>query len=381
MSSYRFTLDPRRGIRHKECCPQCGGRKTYKRYMDAVTGKLLPLQFGRCDRESNCGYHLNPYSEGYAGEILKAEKERGIVSLRSFPFHCKASNKLPPSITYIPKEIFRKSLGGYSRNRFVQYLVGLFGEEKTNELVQRFSIGTSRYWNDAGATVFWLVDTEDRIAGGQVILYDENGNTVKKKLPNGGKQRYNSWVHVALKHQYESQGNPIPNWLSDYIAHSPKYPCLFGLAQLKQDTSTKPVAIVESAKTAIIATAWFPQYTWLAVGSLSYLNAHRLKGLEGRNITLFPDKGGYEKWKEKADELQAIGKIVVSDLLERKEAEQGSDLADYLVKMEYQKQVVEEEEKTDQSVQSPARYDIITAPDGRKVKVEVNEYGYPVGWD
>ena len=195
----------------------------------------------------------------------------------------------------------------------------LFGEVKAKELVQRFYIGSSSYWK--GSTVFWLIDEKMNIAGGQVILFDENGKTRR------GEIRYNSWVHTALAQKF---GQTIPKWLRDYIDHSPKYPSLFGLHQLNKEPKTKPIGVVEAAKTAIIASAFFPEYIWMAIGSMSYLNQKRIEPLKGRNITLFPDKGAYQKWKLKAELMNQFANINVSNLLERKEAQAGSDIADYL---------------------------------------------------
>jgi hypothetical protein len=118
--------------------------------------------------------------------------------------------------------------------------------------------------------------------------------------------------------------------------------CFFGEHQLID--KTKPVAIVESEKTAIIASVYLPQFIWLAVGSLTNLNAEKCSVLKGRTVTLFPDcslpKEGkptaFEKWSRKAKELSHLVSFTVSTLLEHKateaEREQGLDLADYLIK-------------------------------------------------
>jgi hypothetical protein len=119
--------------------------------------------------------------------------------------------------------------------------------------------------------------------------------------------------------------------------------CLFG-EHLLQD-KTKPVAIVESEKTAIIASVYLPQFVWVAVGSLTNLNAEKCQVLDGRTVALFPDLNGFddlngfEKWSNKAKELSHLAIFTVSDLLERKateaERKQGFDLADYLIKFDY----------------------------------------------
>jgi hypothetical protein len=106
---------------------------------------------------------------------------------------------------------------------------------------------------------------------------------------------------------------------------------------------TKPVAIVESEKTAVIASVYLPQFIWVAVGSLTNLNAEKCSILKGRTVTLFPDLNGFDKWSSKAKELSHLAIFTVSDLLERKateaERKQGFDLADYLIKFRLQRRL------------------------------------------
>ena len=56
-----------------------------------------------------------------------------------------------------------------------------------------------------------------------------------------------------------------------------------------------------------------------------------LAPLKGTAIIAFPDKGGYNKWKNTADILNDKGfDIKVSQLLENKEYKNGWDLVDVL---------------------------------------------------
>jgi hypothetical protein len=104
---------------------------------------------------------------------------------------------------------------------------------------------------------------------------------------------------------------------------------------------SKPVALVESEKTAIIAAALWPDFIWLATGSLTGLTLERCESLQGRKIILFPDAGAYQQWQQKAAQLNKHLeiKIKVSNWLEQhiKQAdlEQGTDLADCLYKSPY----------------------------------------------
>ena len=58
----------------KHHCPDCN-KKTFVLYIDTETGDYLPEQYGRCDRESKCSYHLNPYLDGYAKAIWEQEQK------------------------------------------------------------------------------------------------------------------------------------------------------------------------------------------------------------------------------------------------------------------------------------------------------------------
>lgn len=49
---------------------------------------------------------------------------------------------------------------------------------------------------------------------------------------------------------------------------------------------TKEVAIVESEKTAVIASIYLPQFTWLAFGNLTNLSFEKCKVIRGRKVNV-----------------------------------------------------------------------------------------------
>lgn len=218
-------------------------------------------------------------------------------------------------VSFVPVEIFKSSLSNYSGNNFVKYLIGLFGNEITSELIGHYFIGTSNHWN--GSTIFWQIDTTGKVRTGKIMLYN----------PVTGKRVKEPFNHIAWSHN---------------IIKKDKYDlkqCFFG-EQFLQVYKTKPVAIAESEKTAIIASLYFPQFIWLAAGSKEGLkNVEKCKVLKGRKVILFPDLGAYDDWVDRAKELSTIANVSLSDLLERKatdeEREQGLDLADYLIRFDH----------------------------------------------
>jgi hypothetical protein len=326
MSEHKYILEPYKGMNTRYHCPNCQQRdKTFSLYIDTETGEQIHPTVGRCNRESKCGYHYTPKQYFQDNNISfdtpqpKAYKPRPV-------------KPQPKTVSFIPVEVFKQSLQiernvsqVAKTNHFVQFLIKLFGVVVASELVSRYFIGTSKYQfvtkdfpnykSVRGANVFWQIDTQGKVRTGKIMLYNPTtGKRIKEPFD------HITWVHKALKRpEFELRQ------------------CLFGEHLLIE--KTKPVAIVESEKTALIASVYLPQFIWVAVGSLNNLNAEKCSILKGRNVTLFPDLNGFEKWNSKAKELSHLAIFTVSDLLERKATEaeraKGLDLVDYLIKFNY----------------------------------------------
>ncbi len=307
MSEHRYILEPYKGMNTRYHCPSCQQRdKTLSLYIDTETGEHIHPSVGRCNRESNCGYHYTPKQYFQDNNISVDNSQPKVYKPRPVTPQQKP-------VSFIPVEVFKASLKAHETNHFVQFLIDMFGVEVASQLVSRYFIATSKHWN--GATVFWQIDASGKVRTGKIMLYSPTtGKRVKEPF------NHISWAHKALKQpEFELKQ------------------CLFGEHLLID--KIKPVGIVESEKTAIIASVYLPQFIWVAVGSLTNLNAEKCSILKGRTVTLFPDLNGFEKWSNKAKELSHLASFQVSDLLELKateaERKQGLDLADYLIKYDY----------------------------------------------
>ena len=288
-------------------CP-CG--KTNK------DGKFVPYA-----GHENKGY-CHSCGETFLPELLKVEQWNTAQPKAHNASHRKPVVVRQKPVSFIAVEVFKGSLRAHDANHFVKFLIGVFGVEVAHEVVKRYFIGTSKHWN--GATVFWQIDARGKIRTGKIMLYSP---TTGKRVKVPFNHIY--WVHTALKQQ-------------DFELRQ----CLFGEHLLGlPENKQKPVAIVESEKTAIIGSVYLPQFIWVAVGSLTNLNAERCGVLQGRNVTLFPDLNGFDKWSSKAKELSPLANFTVSDLLERKATEQerkdGLDIADYFIKFDYKELVIQ----------------------------------------
>lgn len=285
---------------------------------------------------NNCGYHLSPYAKtatglSYADEVYLSAKTYTPFSTRLGPARTALA---PKPVHILPDEIFATSLSHYEQNNFARLLRQHFGLGVANDLLRRFCVGTSNHWQ--GACVFWYIDEQGRKRGGQIKLFGPDWHTVKFTNSEGEKHSRITWVHKALIRRYVQRKEPVPDWLRRYHEGAERSPCLFGLPQLKEAPATKPVAIVEAPKTAILATPYFPDFIWLAAGAKSYLNAERLKPVRSRRIVLVPDLDAFQNWKNIAASLAAEGyNVEVKDYLQRHsthvQKQAGYDLADFLI--------------------------------------------------
>ena len=284
--NFKYHLDP---SSRKFSCPGCHQKKLV-RYIDAESRNYCDEHYGRCDREVKCGYHKTP--EGN---------------------HCSKDIQLPQVKPpyFISKEIFQRTLSSYNQNNLFAYLACQFGETKARYLVALYKVGTSKYWE--GATIFWQINSWGRIGQGKIMLFDqETGKRVKEPFP-----------HISSVHKQLNRQDQKPDY------------CFFGEHLLRLFPS-KPVAIVESEKTALIMAARDSSCLWIATGGLSQFTTKRMQVFKKSQILLYPDLGVYEKWNNKTNELNQLGfTIKTSTLLEERattfDKTEGFDIADYFV--------------------------------------------------
>lgn len=303
--TYQLKKYKGRSSRHE--CPNCHDKYSFAFYVDE-SGNMLDRTVGRCNHESACGYHYtpkqfftdNPWQKSHATTpILNTQKNRYLKQAGEIPFK------------------YLKQAASYN-STFVEFLCRIFDrytlESPTIErLMEDYALGAAK----DRSVIYWQIDAKGRVRTGKIIKYNpETGHRIKDA---GGI----NWVHAMMKKQ-----KLLPD---DYNLVQ----CLFG-EHLLTMYPDKVVALVESEKSALIGSGVFPNYIWLATGGKSQLSIEKLKVLAGRTVIMFPDVDGFEYWKDKAKELNAIGcNAIVSDLLEKNATEEERankiDIADWIV--------------------------------------------------
>lgn len=309
VAEYKYSLN--KGSR-KFNCPGCG-QKRLVRYINNETKEYLHDSIGRCDRENNCGYHYKPKQYFTDNNIPFDDKESRFQFPNTKGMETwKRGNAM--SVDYLPFEIMDKSVSKHERCNLFPFLESLFRKSIADHLCESYFIGTTR----EGNTAFWQVDITGNIRQCKTMEYLQDGHRNKS-------------IGVLFA------GKRI---LNDQEANLQQ--CFFGefLLSLPENES-KPVAIVESEKTAVIASVYYPDFIWIATGGkhgCRWTEERVCKVLAGRKVVLFPDLGAYDSWKAKSLLLAAVAgcKVAVSDILEQcandSDRANGLDIADYLLR-------------------------------------------------
>lgn len=279
-------------------------RKEFTRFVDTYTRELLPDHVGRCNNTGDsCGYfyHWSQFLRDNPDYLKDSAYTRNDSRRQSTPV------EKPKPVSYFPESPMQRSLQRPDENNLIKYLHTFLPAAIVPRLIDRYKIGTSRKpW--PGSPIFWQIDQAGNVRSGKIIPYN----------PETGKRGKSvNWAHTYLKK-------------SGIVDTFDLRQCLYG-AHLTRDAEV--IAVAEGEKTAIIASVYYPEYTWVATGGRDGLTAEKFRGLESKRIILFPDKGCYQDWRKKGQEIEKalnISGLEVSRLTENLPVHDGGDLADWL---------------------------------------------------
>jgi hypothetical protein len=196
------------------------GKKSF-RYYDGV-----PREFGKCDRLNNCGFHNKPDASIKPEELPKPiEKKQLYVDALQVE---KWQNNISS-----PFHAWANKLG------------------ISDEHLQKWNIGTS----EKNETVFMYKNVNHFFYNAKFIQYTERGSRKKDVEAYSLKQTKDGKFLM----------------------------CLFGehLLDVKRN---KRVCIVESEKTAVVASFFYPQYDFLACGANTGLTDEKMGVLVNRRV-------------------------------------------------------------------------------------------------
>lgn len=272
-------------------------KETYKLDKNRRRVKMCPC--GKSNRDGKFAPFKNHDKFGYCHSCCESFFPDGDKMVIERPY------TTPKAISKIPHEYVSRAGRKYSNNNFIQWLKIRFGDNKVQQMINEYLIGTSKHWD--GATIFWQIDKFEIVRTGQIVLMDiESGKRVKEPY------NHIHWVHSLLK-----------------IPHYNLKQCLVG-SHLLDEYPNKTVAITEGYKTMGYMSIIDESKLWLSTGSKANFKYDLLKDCYGRKIIAYPDKSEYHDWLEVAFDLNRKGfNITVDDTMENSDLPDGSDLVDY----------------------------------------------------
>lgn len=219
--------------------------------------------------------------------------------------------KEPRPVFYISPDMIRAGHLRANETSFYKFLCSEFAAVDVDRVISAYRIGAAKYINPQGgrATVFPYIDTSGRCVDCKIFHLNPTTGSRKDAPPlatwtdkDGRPQALkSSWALFELR---DKEGKRMNDRRAPW--------CNFGDHLLAQRPAA-PIGIVESEKTAVIASIVYPGIVWLAVGSINNLNPERCAPCRGRNVTVYPDRDGFESWRDKAAELAKSGITVSID--------------------------------------------------------------------
>jgi hypothetical protein len=276
-SEYLFIFEQsplKRGL-----CPVCNTKDKFRYYQQ------LPREYGKCERKNECAHQNDPNKE----TPQRKQELRAMVNNIS----TKPLEQPTKQTVYVKPESATSILGFNSTNfhTFVNSKLGI-----SLEHLMSWGVGGNNYGNTC-----FLIQNERQVLNVKTLTYTVNGKRDKTKNP------------YSLKVEPNTQ----------------RERCLFGLHKLSTDAN-KIVCLVESEKSAVIASAKYPDFDWLATGSASGLTATLVEPLYNRHIYYLCDADEAGRNNSTIKTLtQAKIKWELVDL--HPELNDSSDIADYII--------------------------------------------------
>ncbi len=352
-------------------CPSCGRRGKFSPYIDTATMRPVDdRQCGRCNRLSNCGYHLPPRemprNEDFGASHKSHKSHRsciaegsqlpsGVYTRRS---RQQGRSDLPfreiCEICVRQKEEFgetnnsqREASEFYEKMRraceqsqpwgshLVTWLRTRFPREQVAAALKRYRVGGT----PDGATLWWQIDERGRVHTGKAMQYNPlTGHRVKEQgFPVNWAHRMRLYgepselvVEQCLFGEHLASPLPLPR-RGDSNTAMQDSPPWEGLGEA-------PLCLVESEKTALIMSLIKPDRVWLATGGKANFKESMLAPLLGHEVAVYPDADALTDWYARAVGMnRTLGTRLhiptwYYDLMNHDEAHRaGWDLADVIL--------------------------------------------------
>ena len=320
-------------------CPDCGRRGKFSPYIDTTTMRPVDDRTcGRCNRLSNCGYHLPPRemprNEDF-GARRSREKRESPGPVRQKEEFGETNNSQREASEFYEKMRRACEQSQPWGSHLVTWLRTQFPRDAVAAALKRYRVGGT----PDGATLWWQIDTQGRVHTGKAMQYNPlTGHRVKEQgFPV-------NWAH-RMRLYGEPSDLVVPQCLfGEHLINvdvnvnaDAKRASVLGLAERSALTTTEALALqrsgacdlnchpegmhrgaqstfssssslalqaatlplvmlVESEKTALIMSLVCPDRVWLATGGKQGFKEQMLAPLIGLEVAVYPDADALRDW-------------------------------------------------------------------------------------
>ena len=360
-------------------CPSCGRRGKFSPYIDTTTMRPVDDRTcGRCNRLSNCGYHLPPRemprNEDFGARHTDTSQRYS---------HANLANQREANEFY---EKMRRACEQSQPwgSHLVTWLRTQFPRDAVAAALKRYRVGGT----PDGATLWWQIDEQGRVHTGKAMQYNPlTGHRVKEQgFPVNWAHRMRLYgepsdlvvpqclfglgllntEHTVLTTDYTDfsdslqDGRSTPHEenpcnprnplslttdytdVSDSLQDGRSTPQEGNPCNLRNLWSNNPwsekIGLVESEKTALIMSLVCPDHVWLATGGKQGFKEQMLAPLIGLEVAVYPDADALCDWYARIVEMnRTLGTRLhiptwYYNLMDHPEAiARGLDLADILM--------------------------------------------------
>lgn len=337
MTDFKYQLST---TSKKDLCPSCG-KKSFTPYVYSASKEPVDINlYGICDRSNNCSFHHHPNEDK---DFQPDQNEISKPVIKEFIEQIFPSQKQINAIT--------------QRTKTAVSPLHTYCKRLTIPVDHLLKWGV---YSDEEKTLFLYINTDNQVCNIKTFKYLDNGHRDKSKDAYSLKNPPPS--HTPKKSN--SAGGDV-KIINKYLL------CGFG-EHLLDPEKERTVCIVESEKSAVMASFFYPQFDWIACGSANGLGVangvrgdFKIKSLYGRKIYWLADADAAGRENSSLRLLRKYNQnVVVIDLWpERNDGYDIGDAIDEGLRPEIAEPQETYEDKLDQKI-SESTLKLFDLPDG-----------------